>query len=144
MMKYAIESDYDEICSILNKYKKEYFPHIRNDYILNNIKRNKVIYEDGVVIIFNVYKRKQKIGDNVAEKDDVHLKQIFVNERGNKKTSEVFSKFINSFNTKVWLSVREENIIARKFYEKNYMKKVGDISWSSGKIKGCVYCISLA
>jgi len=144
MMKYAIESDCDEIRSILNKYKKDYFPHIRNDYILNNIKRNKVIYEDGVVIIFNVYKRKQKIGDNVAEKDDVHLKQIFVNERGNKKTSEVFSKFINSFDTKVWLSVREENIIARKFYEKNNMKKVGDISWSSGKIKGCVYCISLA
>lgn len=133
--------DYDEICFILNKYKKDYFPHIRKEYIYNNIKNNKVLFEGGVVIIYNVYKRKQKIGNQLAEKNDVHLKQIFVRERGNKINREVFSRFLNSFNTKIWLSVREENVVARKFYEKNGMKLVGNIFWSTGKIRGCVYCI---
>jgi hypothetical protein len=37
------------------------------------------------------------------------------------------------------LSVRSENDIAKRFYEKNGMLKIGDTSWSKGTIPGDIY-----
>lgn len=39
----------------------------------------------------------------------------------------------------VWCTVRANNHVARKFYEKNGMRNVGPISWSHGTIKGRIY-----
>ena len=47
--------------------------------------------------------------------------------------------FFDYINTLVWLSVRRDNTVAKKFYEKNGMVKVGEIDWADGKLPGDVY-----
>lgn len=135
----ATISDLSTIQSIFSLYKKSYFPHIRQDYLKRKLKNNNIILEDGVVIVFGVYKRKQKIGNVEAQKGDAHIGQILTNSQGSGNASKILSKFFYEMNSAVWLTVRAENDRARRFYEKNGMKKVGDISWSEGTIPGVVY-----
>jgi len=135
----ATISDLSTIQSIFSLYKKNYFPHIRQDYLNRKLKNNNIILEDGVVIVFGVYKRKQKIGNVEAQKGDAHIGQIVTNSQGSGNASKILSKFFYEMNSAVWLTVRAENDRARRFYEKNGMKKVGDISWSEGTIPGVVY-----
>jgi ribosomal protein S18 acetylase RimI-like enzyme len=139
-MNIATLNDFDVIKSVFAPHQKTYFPHIRSDYIQRKIESGNVIYEDGVVIIFGVYKRKQKIGTQQAERGDAHIGQIVtVQQQGNGNATKALNKFFTEMNTKVWLTVRAENTRARAFYEKNGMKNVGDISWSDGKIPGVIY-----
>jgi predicted acetyltransferase len=138
-MNIATLDDFDVIKSTFAPHQKTYFPHIRTDYIERKIKSGNVIFEDGVVIIFGVYKRKQKIGNQQAEKGDAHIGQIVVQQQGNGNATKVLKKFFTEMNTKVWLTVRSENTRARSFYEKNGMKNVGDTSWSNGTIPGTIY-----
>ena len=60
-MNIATIDDLSMIESIFAPYRKAYFPHIRQDYLKRKIEANNVILQDGVVIVFGVYKRKQKI-----------------------------------------------------------------------------------
>lgn len=138
-MNIATLNEFDVIKSIFAPHQKTYFPHIRSDYIRRKIESGNVIFEDGVVIIWGVYKRKQKIGNLQAEKGDAHIGQIVVQQQGNGSATKVLNRFFAEMNMKVWLTVRAENIRARTFYEKNGMKNVGDISWSGGKIPGVIY-----
>jgi ribosomal protein S18 acetylase RimI-like enzyme len=138
-MNIATLEDFDVIKSIFAPHQKTYFPHIRTDYIARKIESGNIIFEDGVVIVFGVYKRKQKIGNQQAEKGDAHIGQIVVQHQGNGNASKVLNKFFTEMNTNVWLTVRSENTRARAFYEKNGMKNVGDINWSSGTIPGTIY-----
>lgn len=142
-MNIATLDDFTVIKSIFAPHQKTYFPHIRSDYIERKIKSGNVIYENGVVIIFGVYKRKQKIGNLQAEKGDAHIGQIVVEQQGNGNASKVLNKFFNEMNTKVWLTVRAENKRARTFYEKNNMKEVGEISWSNKTIPGTIYLYTI-
>ena len=75
-MNLATIADLDSIKTIFAPYAKAYFPHIRQDYICRKIEANNVIIEDGVVIIFGVYKKKQKIGNMQAVRGDAHIGQI--------------------------------------------------------------------
>jgi hypothetical protein len=139
-MNIATIDDLDTIKSIFAPYQKTYFPHIRSDYIKRRIERKNVILENGVVIIFGVYKRKQKIGTVTAERGDAHIGQIVTLEQGSGNATTILNKFFQEIDTKVWLTVRSENERARSFYVKNGMSEVGDISWSKGTILGKVYC----
>ena len=58
------------------------------------------------------------------------------------KNLKILKRFFNHIDTDVYLSVREENESAIRFYEKVGMERVGYINWSGGKIKGCVYKFS--
>jgi RimJ/RimL family protein N-acetyltransferase len=139
-MNIATLSDLNTVKSIFAPHQKTYFPHIRADYIQRKIESGNVVLEDGVVIIFGVYKRKQKIGTVEAERGDAHIGQIVTSDQGNGKAQQVLQRFFTHTNSKVWLTVRSENQRARAFYVRNGMKEVGDISWSDGKIPGTVYC----
>jgi len=44
----------------------------------------------------------------------------------------------------IYLSVRKENTVACRFYEKHGMKVVGKVAWSGGTIPGVVYRLALA
>lgn len=143
-MNIATLDDLNVIKSIFAPHQKTYFPHIRADYIQRKIESENVVLENGIVIIFGVYKRKQKIGDVEAQKGDAHIGQIVTSAQGNGNASSVLQKFFNEMNTNVWLTVRAENPRARAFYIKNGMKEVGSISWSSGTIPGVVYLYSPA
>ena len=138
-MNIAPMNDFDSILTIFQPYKKTYFSHIRQDYIKRNVEAGKVILEDGVVIIYNVYKRRQKIGNAMAQRGDVHLMQIASASQGNGNASRILNDFFREMGTNVWLSVRSENSRARAFYEKNKMIAISDISWANGKVPGVVY-----
>lgn len=139
-MNIATLSDLNTVKCIFAPHQKTYFPHIRADYIQRKIVSGNVVLEDGVVIIFGVYKRKQKIGTVEAQRGDAHIGQIVTSEQGNGQAKNVVHRFFNEMNTKVWLTVRSENERARAFYVRNGMQEVGNISWSDGKIPGTVYC----
>jgi hypothetical protein len=141
-MKIATLENLESVKLTFAPYQKTYFPHIRSDYIARKIQSGNVVYEDGVVIIFGVYKRKQKIGTTEAQRGDAHIGQIVTLEQGNGVASKVLQKFFAEMKTNVWLTVRAENPRARSFYVKNGMKEVGTISWSDGKIPGVVYLYS--
>lgn len=141
-MNIATMNDFDAIKTTFAPYQKTYFPHIRSDYIERKIKSENVIIEDSVVIIFGVYKRKQRIGNVEAQRGDAHIGQIVTSLCGKGNASAVLQKFFKEMNTNVWLTVRAENSRARAFYVKNDMKEVGEISWSDGKIPGVVYLYS--
>ena len=138
-MNIAKIEDLSVIESIFAPYKKTYFPHIRQDYLKRNIAAGNVVLEDGVVIVFGVYKRKQKIGTVEAQRGNAHIGQIVTASQGSGNASKILLKFFNEMNCDVWLTVRAENPRARAFYEKNGMKNVSSISWSEGKIPGVVY-----
>jgi len=137
-MNLATTNDLSLIESIFAPYRKSYFPHVRQDYLKKKIATNNVILQDGVVIVFGVYKRKQKIGKVQAQKGDAHIGQIVTMEQGSGNATKVLNEFL-SLHKVVWLTVRAENPRARRFYEKNNMKQVSDISWSGGNILGIVY-----
>ena len=92
-----------------------------------------------MVITYNFYKRKQRIGSVIAQQGDCILHQIAAKYH-NGSASRVLQKFFEFVNPRrVFLSVRSDNEIAKKFYLKNNMKLVGTTSWARGTLPGDVY-----
>ena len=136
-MYHAKESDFEKVKEIFYSHKK-WFPHIRTDYMKRMIAKKNLILDNDVVITYNFYKRKQKVGDIQAYKDDCILHQIAKGKNG--RASAVLQKFFKTVKSnKVYLSVRSENEVAIKFYLKNGMKLVGHTTWSEGKMPGDIY-----
>ena len=76
-IKHANEKDYDKVNMIFQPYKKDYFPHLRKDYLQRMIKTGNVVLDKEVVITYNPYKRKNTLSEGViAEKGDCVLHQI--------------------------------------------------------------------
>lgn len=138
MLNHAKDNDFDTVWNIF-KNNKKYFPHIRTDYLKRNIAKGQVVLDQDVVIVYNIYKRKQRLNEEIlAQPGDCILHQIVAKNK-NGSAKEVLHKFFKHINTRVFLSVRSENDIAKRFYEKNGMLKIGDTSWSKGKIPGDIY-----
>ena len=137
-MNHAKETDFEAVKEIFYQHKK-WFPHIRTDYMKRMIARDNLILDDDVVITYNFYKRKQKIGNVIAQQGDCILHQIAAKYH-NGSASRVLQKFFEFVNPRrVFLSVRSDNEIAKKFYLKNNMKLVGTTSWARGTLPGDVY-----
>jgi hypothetical protein len=140
-LNHAKMTDFENVKDIFQPYKKDYFPHVRNDYLTRMIKGGNVVLDKDVVITYNHYKRKQKITEGViAEKGDVVLHQI-VSKNHDGSATDVLQRFINHVNARVFLTVRSSNKTAKKFYQRNGMKVVGHTSWSKGTIPGDVYML---
>ena len=137
-MNHAKETDFETVKEIFYQHKK-WFPHIRTDYMKRMIAKDNLILDNDVVIIYNFYKRKQKIGNVIAQQGDCILHQIAAKYH-NGSASRVLQKFFEFVNPRrVFLSVRSDNEIAKKFYLKNNMKLVGTTSWARGTLPGDVY-----
>ena len=137
-MYHAVESDFEKVKEIFYLHKK-WFPHIRTDYMKRMIARENLIFDNDVVITYNFYKRKQRIGDVIAQQGDCILHQIAAKYH-NGSASQALQKFFEFVNPRrVYLSVRSDNEIAKKFYLKNNMKLVGSTSWAKGTLPGDVY-----
>ena len=93
-----------------------------------------LILDNDVIITYNYYKRKQRIGTITAQQGDCILHQIAAKNR-NGSASQALQDFFKWTNRRVLLSVRNDNLIAKKFYEKNGMDLVGFTSWSKGGVK---------
>ena len=137
-MNHAKKTDFESVKEIFYQHKK-WFPHIRTDYMKRMIAKENLIFDNDVVITYNFYKRKQKIGNVIAQQGDCILHQIAAKYH-NGSASRVLQKFFEFVNPRrVFLSVRSDNEIAKKFYLKNNMKLVGTTSWARGTLPGDVY-----
>tara|TARA_R100000234_G_scaffold71789_2_gene44191 strand:+ start:45 stop:473 length:429 start_codon:yes stop_codon:yes gene_type:complete len=137
-MNHAKETDFETVKEIFYQHKK-WFPHIRTDYMKRMIAKDNLILDNDVVITYNFYKRKQRIGNVIAQQGDCILHQIAAKYH-NGSASRVLQKFFEFVNPRrVFLSVRSDNEIAKKFYLKNNMKLVGTTSWARGTLPGDVY-----
>lgn len=146
-MYHAVKSDFEKVKEIFYLHKK-WFPHVRTDYMKRMIAKKNLILENDVVITYNFYKRKQKIGDVQAFKGDCILHQIVAKTKGT--ASDVLQRFFkfvihsyvhyhNPLGRRVYLSVRSDNEMAKNFYLKNNMKLIGKTSWSKGTLPGDVF-----
>ena len=137
-MNHAKETDFESVKEIFYQHKK-WFPHIRTDYMKRMIAKENLIFDNDVVITYNFYKRKQRIGDVIAQQGDCILHQIAAKHH-NGSASQALQKFFEFVNPRrVYLSVRSDNEIAKNFYLRNNMKLVGKTSWAKGTLPGDVY-----
>jgi len=137
-MNHAKETDFEAVKEIFYQHKK-WFPHIRTDYMKRQIAQGNLIYDNDVVITYKFYKRKQKIGEVIAQQGDCILHQIAAKNK-NGSASKALQKFFEFVKPRrVFLSVRSDNEIAKKFYVKNNMKLVGSTTWAKGTLPGDVY-----
>ena len=137
-MNHAKEIDFESVKEIFYQHKK-WFPHIRTDYMKRQIAQGNLIYDNDVVITYKFYKRKQKIGEVIAQQGDCILHQIAAKHK-NGSASKALQKFFEFVKPRrVFLSVRSDNEIAKKFYVKNNMKLVGSTTWAKGTLPGEVY-----
>jgi len=136
-MIHAQENDFERVKEIFYQHK-QWFPHIRTDYMRREIAKGHLVLDREVVITYNFYKRKQRIGDVLAQQGDCILHQIAAKNKDG-SASEVLQRFFKWTKRRVYLSVRSDNEIAKKFYVKNNMKLVGSTSWAKGTLPGDVY-----
>lgn len=137
-MNLAKATDYDAIANAF-KVNRKLFPHVRTDEINRMILSCKCAYDLGIIIMFNIYKRNNIIGDIQAPKGSCTIKHILNTQMGNGNAQLVLDKFLTFVNRDVYLSVRSDNLRAIRFYEKNNFLKVGSITWKKGTIPGYVY-----
>ena len=71
-MNHAKETDFETVKEIFYQHKK-WFPHIRTDYMKRMIAKDNLILDNDVVITYNFYKRKQRIGNVIAQQGDCIL-----------------------------------------------------------------------
>ena len=137
-MNHAKETDFEAVKEIFYQHK-EWFPHIRTDYMKREIAKGNLIYDNDVVITYKFYKRKQKIGEVIAQQGDCVLHQIAAKHKNGSASTTLqnFFEFVKP--RRVFLSVRSDNEIAKKFYIKNNMKLVGSTTWAKGTLPGDVY-----
>ena len=136
-MNFATLEDFDDVWSIF-KENKEWFPHIWNTKIKKRIEDNELIFENGVIITFSIYRRNTKIGTCAAKKGDCVLHQIVSSKRDG-SAKRVILDFFDYVDTNVYLTVRQSNTRACLFYERVGLSQVGTISWSGGTIPGLVW-----
>ena len=136
-MIHAKENNFEEVKDIFYQHK-EWFPHIRTDYMRRMIESGHLILDNGVIITYNYYKRNYKLARSslgemhhqiIMQPNDCVLHQIAAKNR-NGSASEALQRFFKWTKRRVFLSVRSENVIAKRFYEKNGMKLIGKTSWT--------------
>jgi len=144
-MIHAKENNFEEVKDIFYQYK-ELFPHVRTDYMRRMIESGNLILDNDVIITYNYYKRNYKLVRSslgemsqkiIMQPNDCILHQIAAKNR-NGSASEVLQRFFKWTKRRVFLSVRSENVIAKRFYEKNGMKIVGKTSWTKDGVKNAL------
>ena len=118
-------------------------------YLLSSIHKNECIFSNGVVIIFKIFKNTTKIGKIIiAKKTDCHLNQIIATNNDGSATKLInqFFDFIGILpytSGDIYLNVKSDNYRAKRFYERNGMKFIDQISWNRGQINGEIYKITV-
>ena len=135
-MKHATPEDFEVIKGIFKKHR-DVFPYLRFDSLKNKIEEGKVVYDTGVVITYNKYKRKQKLGNVEAKMGDIVIQEIVKEDGGD--AQGVFVRFVDFVDVDVWLTVRRDNERAKKFYDRVGMELVGEVLWVHGTLSGDVY-----
>ena len=103
-MNHATLDDFEEVYSYYQKYKV-WFPYIRTDKLKRVIEEGRCIYEDKVVLTYNIYKRRTRVSYNskvYAEKGEGIIHQLISNERGKGHATKVFEEFFKMIDTNLY------------------------------------------
>src|SRR6266404_5263497 len=92
-MKHARLSDLKEIYAQFQK-RKDVFPHVRQDKLRRMIEAGQVVWQDGVVITYQRYKKRTRVGDIDIPRGSVMLHQIVNGKQFSGAGGRVFEQFV--------------------------------------------------
>jgi FR47-like protein len=119
------------------------FPHIRQDRLKRRIEAHQCVYQDGVVVTYQRYRKRTRVGNVQVPAGAIMLHQILNSRQFNGAGGRVFEQFVreivNRSGGDLYLTVRKENAIARRFYKHHGMKVAGTVAWKNSTIPGLVY-----
>jgi hypothetical protein len=125
--------------------RKDVFPHVRQDTLRRRIGAAQCVYQDGVVITYQQYRKRTRVGDVLVPAGAIMLHQILNSKQFNGTGGRVFRKFVNEVvkpsSGDLYLSVRKQNETACRFYERQCMNVAGCVAWKNGTIPGLVYAL---
>ena len=119
-MNHATLDDFEKVYSYYQKYKV-WFPHVRTDKLKRVIEEGRCIYEDIVVLTYNIYKRRTRVNNNskvYVLKGEAFIHQMISNKRGKGHVTKVFGEFFKIIDTNLYLFLRTSNHKAIGFYNK--------------------------
>lgn len=143
-----------EAMSIINLYPM-IFPHLyKQGFKLRKyFEKGGVILQDGVVLTFGRYKSNGRMSRNATtykKRGDFILHQIATNDTIKGAAKNVLDRFLEYCKAhhaeNLFLTVREHNDEAVRFYNRYGFEKDSEIFWTSKKdgiIKGIVYRLRL-
>lgn len=141
-MKHAKQSDLEEIYKEFQK-RKDVFPHVRQDELGRMIEAGQVVWQDGVIVTYQKYKKRTRVGEVEIPAGSIMLHQILNSSQFSGAGGRVFDEFVREIvkpsGGELYLSVRKENAVASSFYERHGMFVVGNVAWSGGTLPGLVY-----
>jgi len=144
-MKHAALSDLKEIYGHFQK-RKDVFPHVRQDKLRRMIEAGQVIWQYGVAITYQQYKKRTRVGDVQVPAGAIMLHQILNTNQFNGAGNKVFRQFVDGIvkpsGNDLYLTVRQENTVACRFYERQGMKIAGSVTWKNGTVPGLIYRLS--
>lgn len=140
-MRYARLDDLKEIYGFMQAHEE--LRHVRQDKLKKRIEAGQCVYQDGVAITFQKYKKRTRVGDLDIPAGAIMLHQIVNISQFNGAGKRVFKEFVAEIvepsGGDLYLTVRKENAVARRFYERRRMKFVGTVAWKNKTIPGLVY-----
>jgi hypothetical protein len=146
-MRHATPDQLKEVFGLFRTYPA-IFPHMRQDALSRRIAAEQCIYEDGVAITYQQYKKRTRVGDVEVPRGAVMLHQIVNSQQFSGAGGRVFENFcaevVGPLGGKLYLTVRQENKTACSFYKRHGMKVVGSVAWAKGTIPGHIYFRGLA
>ena len=84
-------------------------------------------------------KSKQTVGNIIVPKFSTILHQIANGTQGKGNAREVLNRFFEYCSGNVYLTVRQDNLTANKFYVNMGMILIGETMWANGTLPGYVY-----
>lgn len=123
--------------------RRDVFPHVRQDAIKRRIEARECIYQNGVVITYQQYKKRTSVGDLHVPAGAIMLHQIVNSSQFNGAGRRVFKQFVAEIVERsggdLYLTVRKQNGVACRFYKRHGMKVAGRVAWKDRTIPGLVY-----
>jgi hypothetical protein len=82
-MRHASLGDLKAICRHFQAHR-DVFPHIRQDALRRRIEAHQCIYQDGVIVVYQQYKKRTRVGDVQVPAGAVMLHQILNSDQFNR------------------------------------------------------------
>jgi hypothetical protein len=140
-MRYATLDDLKGIYRFMQAHEE--LKHVRQDKLKKHIEASQCIYQDGVAITFQQYKKRTRVGNLDIPAGAIMLHQIVNGRQFSGAGGRVFNQFVEEIaqpsGGDLYLTVRSENTVACRFYERHCMKVAGTVDWKNGTIPGLVY-----
>lgn len=144
MLHHATIDETSAIYAVFQSYPT-IFPHLRFDYLQRMIRKNWCIWQDGIVITFQPYQRKVRLGTVVVPAGTYILHQIAMSKQAALGSAgRIFRAFHDHYiapSGGLVLTVRADNAVARRFYEREGLAQLGTILWhqKGQPLPGIVY-----